>query len=345
MSRDPLVSVCISVYNGEKFLNRCIDNILKQTYTNLEIVIVNDGSTDKTRELAENYAMTDKRVKVVNKQNEGLNYARRDGIANASGEFIISHDVDDLMKSEYIEKMVNAQRKGDYDVVECGTIFVYSNGSEERHEQKPLTDALIETHDATAIRSAIYGDNFAKIPWSTVCHEHLYRKSLFDGIDWTLSNEKIEDILTNYNIGWRIRSVAVIPDCLTYYTQQPDSLTHNVKFEDPEDLLRIRHRVSSLINEKIVDHALLQQYLTKDLVLALWTFFFEVDKRASKSYLKRRKTAISEAVSSFCQQFGPIESAYLKRMILVARLPFYLIYVFRGCRRILTQKVSDFGRL
>ena len=91
----PLVSIIVSLYNQEKYLGACLRSVCRQTYKNLEIIIVNDGSTDRSLQIANDLASRDQRVRIVNKHNEGLSYARRDGLLAATGDFVSFLDLCD----------------------------------------------------------------------------------------------------------------------------------------------------------------------------------------------------------------------------------------------------------
>lgn len=101
-----MVSVIIPCYNQAQYLPRAIDSVLKQTYTNFEIIVVNDGSPDNTREVAEKYVANNKCVKLINQSNKGLSAARNAGIMSASGEFFLPLDADDWIDKEYLSKTV-----------------------------------------------------------------------------------------------------------------------------------------------------------------------------------------------------------------------------------------------
>ena len=113
----PLVSVLIPLYNQERYLGTCLRSICNQSYRNLEIVVVNDGSTDKSGVLLEKWAKRDSRIKVVNKPNEGLVKARRDGYRNATGEFVAFVDSDDAMPKRAIEALVRNITEKNVDLV------------------------------------------------------------------------------------------------------------------------------------------------------------------------------------------------------------------------------------
>lgn len=112
------VSIIIPIYNVEQFLNQCLDSVINQTYTNLEIICVNDCSSDGSLKIIENYAAKDERIKIIDKtNNEGLSAARNSGIDIATGEYLYFLDSDDWIDLDYIEKMVNAIKNSDVDIV------------------------------------------------------------------------------------------------------------------------------------------------------------------------------------------------------------------------------------
>lgn len=102
-----LVTIIVPVYNVEKYINECVDSLIKQTYKNIEIVLVNDGSKDKSGAICDNYAASDARIKVIHKQNEGLGFARNTGLKVAQGKFVTFIDSDDKADADLVEKLVN----------------------------------------------------------------------------------------------------------------------------------------------------------------------------------------------------------------------------------------------
>ena len=119
MNKEPMVSVIVPIYNVEKYLKRCIDSILNQTYKNLEIILVDDGSPDKCPQICDEYAKSDKRIKVIHKQNAGVSAARNDGLAIAQGDLIGFVDSDDFIHPSMYEEMVNYLVSQDCDLVSC----------------------------------------------------------------------------------------------------------------------------------------------------------------------------------------------------------------------------------
>lgn len=119
MQRNELISIIVPVYKVEKYINRCVDSILAQTYKNLEVILVDDDSSDSCPTICDEYAKKDNRVRVVHKKNEGVSAARNDGISIANGKFICFVDSDDYVAENYVQKMVEEQQKNNADVVFC----------------------------------------------------------------------------------------------------------------------------------------------------------------------------------------------------------------------------------
>lgn len=113
----PLVSIIVPLYNQERYLRACLRSVCRQTYKNLEIIIVNDGSTDRSLQIVHDWASRDERIKIVDKENEGLAYARRDGLLAATGDFVSFLDSDDMMTHRSIELMMSAVKNNGVDLV------------------------------------------------------------------------------------------------------------------------------------------------------------------------------------------------------------------------------------
>lgn len=115
-----LISVIIPVYNCEKYLNRCLDSILKQSYRNIEVILVDDGSTDYSLNICKEYENKDKRFKVFNKENGGPSSARNHGLDRCNGEYIVFVDSDDYLSDDYLQRLYETMIKNNAEVVFCG---------------------------------------------------------------------------------------------------------------------------------------------------------------------------------------------------------------------------------
>lgn len=126
--KDMKLSVIVPVYNVETYLNRCIDSIINQTYKNLEIILVDDGSTDKSGKICDKYAAIDSRIKVIHKKNGGLVSARKYGVMNATGDYITDVDSDDWIENQAFSYMIEKLSQYNPDMLVLGHKKEYING-------------------------------------------------------------------------------------------------------------------------------------------------------------------------------------------------------------------------
>ena len=127
MQCNKLISVIVPVYNVEKYLEECLDSIQCQTYKNIEVLLVNDGSTDNSEEICERFCRQDSRFHLINQENKGLSGARNRGMSESKGEFITFVDSDDVIKEDMLEQLMEQVTSEEIDIVECW----YSNDQKE----------------------------------------------------------------------------------------------------------------------------------------------------------------------------------------------------------------------
>lgn len=140
-----LVSIIIPIYNVEKYLEKCIKSIINQTYRNLEIILINDGSTDKSAKICEEYIKQDNQIVFINKKNGGSASAKNEGLKVAKGDYITFVDSDDFIESDMIEYMVNTIKKYNVDIVQCSFTNLYKNT--EKFKQDTIVEQKISSKD------------------------------------------------------------------------------------------------------------------------------------------------------------------------------------------------------
>lgn len=133
METKPLISIIVPVYNCEQYIDKCISSILDQTYKNIEVICIDDGSPDNSAEILDSYAEKDKRVKVIHKKNGGVSFARNDGIKAANGKFIVFVDGDDWIDTDTVSTMVQTATENNADVVMCCYVKEFSDHSVTSH--------------------------------------------------------------------------------------------------------------------------------------------------------------------------------------------------------------------
>ncbi len=129
MQNNPLITIIVPIYNCEKYLKRCIESLLSQTYKNIEIILINDGSTDNSIKICEKYQKIDSRIIIINKDNEGVSEARNDGIKKANGEYISFVDSDDYLALDTIEILFRYIEKNNVDCTIVNAIDFDENGN------------------------------------------------------------------------------------------------------------------------------------------------------------------------------------------------------------------------
>ena len=203
----PLISIIILVYGVEKYIAQCLESVINQTYKNLEIIVVNDGTKDKSAEIAKEYATKDSRIKVYDFQNGGLSVARNRGLEIATGDYISYIDSDDWLDTKMYETLLETAMKNEADMVKCG--IIETNGAAE--EKITFSDVKIinnEQHKA-------FKNYFKGILW-TLAWNGLYKKELAKKVKFP-DNVVHED---NYSSGmflYLAKKVIAMPSCLNYY--------------------------------------------------------------------------------------------------------------------------------
>lgn len=242
----PLISVIIPVYGVEKYISQCLESVINQTYKNLEIIVVNDGTKDRSADIAKEYAAKDSRIKVYDFQNGGLSVARNRGLEIATGEYISYLDSDDWLDTKMYETLLETAMKNEADMVKCG--IIETNGAAE--EKITFSDVKIinnEQHKA-------FKNYFKGILWTIACNG-LYRCDLAKKVKFP-ENIVHED---NYSSGlflYFAKKVASIPFCGYYYRVNNTGISKG-KVKRPLDKilaiskLRKELLASGFINKKL----------------------------------------------------------------------------------------------
>lgn len=220
-----LISVIVPVYNIETFVERCINSILSQTYKNLEIIIVNDGSTDHSGDICHEIAHNDIRIQVIDQKNVGLSEARNTGLRMAKGSYIAFVDGDDYIDERMYEILYKRLIQDDSNLALCNISYVDENLQCIDGERFPLENDVL---DEVIFWKGYYGQ--FHIPY-VVSWNKLYRRELFENIAFD-KGKVHEDEFILHKIISRCRSISVIKDCLYNYMQRAGSImgsSYNVR--------------------------------------------------------------------------------------------------------------------
>ena len=210
------VSVIVPVYNVEKYIGKCLDSLINQTLSDVEIVVVNDGSPDNSQKIIDNYARKYKNIKSYIKKNGGLSDARNYGIKKSTGEYIAFVDSDDYVKEDMFEKMYNYAINNDLDVVVCDSINVYSDG----------TEILIKSNNDYSDSNV---SNYIISP--PMACTRLFKKNIFDKIQFK-KNIYYEDLEMTPKVVNFTRKIGFVSEGLYFYVQRDNSIMKQKQFSD-----------------------------------------------------------------------------------------------------------------
>lgn len=220
-----MFSVIVPIYNIEQYLNKCVESILSQTYTDLEIILVDDGSTDSSGSICDEYEKKDNRIKVIHKENGGQGSARQAGVKYASGKYVACIDGDDWISENYFERFVEIIKKYEPDVVCCGVNYEMRKGRYRRVrilEEGLYDKSNIEKKFFPILIESKHGKSFMPSLWAKVFKIEIYKQYQ------NVVNKKIkigEDGIVVRPIISIAHSLYIMNDCLYYYRNNYSSLT------------------------------------------------------------------------------------------------------------------------
>ncbi|WP_216696880.1 glycosyltransferase family 2 protein [Anaerostipes faecalis] len=214
MEQKSLISVIVPVYNVEQWLERCIESICRQSYHNLQIILVDDGSTDNSGKICDRFALTDSRVLVIHKKNGGLSDARNAGMLQAKGEYISFVDSDDWLESLFYENLFFVIQKYDCDIVGCE----YQKKKEQILETTDISNISEQVFDRTSAMSALIDNRIQQVVWNK-----LYKQKIIEDIFFK-KGKYHEDEFWSYQVFARAKTYVSI-DYIGYnYFQRENSI-------------------------------------------------------------------------------------------------------------------------
>lgn len=215
MRQNNLISVIVPVYKVEKYLHACVDSLLRQTYRNLEIILVNDGSPDNCPQICDEYAKADKRIKVIHKQNGGVGEARNAGMQLAKGEYWGFVDSDDSVDEDYFEILMHAMLQYDADLVSCD-----SRVNELDSQKRSKLSHVLTRQEAFKKRYLCHGYFY-----NSICNK-LCKKEVFSGVKFP-DYKFAEDLSVSIKVMLNSSKLAYIDYAGYFYRQRNDSAMSN----------------------------------------------------------------------------------------------------------------------
>lgn len=259
--KNALISVIIPVYNMEKYLYRCMESIINQTYVNLEIILVDDGSTDLSSKMCDEYVLRDNRIKVLHQKNGGLSNARNAGLEVATGKYITFLDSDDYVNVEYVDYLYQLIEQYDSDISICGM----KRFEEECQEEDDESENLIKVYgNIEALEILCYQKGIANSAWGK-----LYKKDLFKEIRYP-EGMLYEDLAVIYKLLYKADKVVQGNKKYYYYMQRRDSIMHQKFSEKSMDRIKVSSELLDFVRKscpEILDAAYTRFFISNIQVL------------------------------------------------------------------------------
>ena len=235
-----LISIVVPVYNVEKYLSTCVESILKQTYSNIEVILVDDGSTDCSGKMCDHYMGQDERIKVIHKKNGGLSDARNKGIIQAEGKYITFIDSDDVVSSDYVEYLYNILEENDGDIAICDPVHCYPN--EKIVFEQETFMRVYKAEDA--IVEMLYQKSFLVAAWGK-----LYKKDYFEEIEFP-KGMLFEDSAVMYKIFDKAKIIVYGNAKLYGYMHREGSITTKKFSKRDCDILIICQQLTEYLSNR-----------------------------------------------------------------------------------------------
>ena len=297
-----LISVIIPCYKVEKYLPKCIESILEQTYENLEIWLVDDGSPDNCGKICDEYAQKDERIKVIHKENGGLSDARNVAIGQATGEWITFVDSDDYVAATYVEELYSLVIKYNCEVGIALFCPFKEGGTPNLSKIKVVEEKM---SPAYAVEQMFYQKRFDTCAWSKLYHRSLFEK----GIRYP-KGLLFEDLLTTYLLIFNSNGVAFKSKQLYYYLLRPSSIVGAYSPKKVQSALALIDMMDS--NKELLKcvekayrcrmlsfcfHILLSMPINEKAADSLWMYIKKVRKCVLLDNKARMKARIAALVS------------------------------------------------
>lgn len=313
MEQDLLISVIIPVYKVEEYLAKCVDSVLAQTYGNLEVILVDDGSPDGCGKICDDYAARDSRVKVIHKQNGGLSSARNAGIDAASGDYLAFVDSDDWIEPDAYDAMLSAALQYHVKLVCAGRLDEDAGTGAVREGLCPQKEEVVSGKEL--VSRIFRWDHLDSAAW-----DKLYARELFREIRYPFGRV-VEDVPTTYRIALLAGSAVLLPKRIYHYLHRENSITTAAVSEKTFHFSQNAARVYADIRENWPELETEARYLrVRSLYYNLW-----MEDRASEEAKKRYAGSFDDSRRELkaelgfvlgCKLFPPTEKLELSLMAL-----------------------------
>lgn len=280
----------VPIYNVEKYLDRCVKSILSQTYYDIQVILVDDGSDDSSGTICDYYAILDERVLVIHKKNEGVSSARNTGLNVAIGEYIGFVDPDDYIDSDMFSSLYNRSLTTGADIVVCG---FRSFGNSKKNFSLKLENKILTIDDG--MRFLLNNEEMPAYLWNKI-----FRKNLFEEVSFPI-HYRYEDVRVMHKLFLRANKIATVDSMPYYYQLRENSITGSTQLLNSKELIESYvERAKDLKNTNYYSLANVSLLiLIRRIVMELYD-----NKDATNTYTRNLQVKANEIIEDAYQQLS-----------------------------------------
>ena len=307
-----MISIIVPVYNGEKYIARCLDSILSQTEKDFEIIAVDDGSKDKSFEILKTYE--NEKITVIHTQNQGVCHARNIGLETAKGEYITFVDVDDELRSDALETLLRLIQKHDAQIAAGSKIYLDENGEIKR----PRTDKKEEEvwEGITPLKKHIEDHITGHSVYSK-----LYKKEIVQDIRFVEGKKVNEDGFFSFQCFAKAKKMVFLDTGIYRYYETPNSASRASFSDKFFDILYFAEKKVEIINTHFPE---LREYIISIIMRANIFLLFNLCKTYDKKYREAEKECLLR-IKEMNKRYTPVLS-YEKKFLKIIKLKLFPIY-------------------
>lgn len=281
------ISIIVPVYKVEPYLRKCLDSIAGQTYENLEIILVDDGSPDRCGVICDEYAARDRRIRVIHQENGGLSAARNAALRIVTGEYIGFVDSDDWVEPEMFETMVRGLQETEADISVCGRWDEYKNRRTRRGWETPQT--ILDREQAL-------GELLRNDKLQNHCWDKLFRAALWEGIVFP-EGRTFEDIAVMHQLFLRAKRVVCLPNALYHYLQRPGSIIADISLKNRFNYHHAAEERYEMLREGWPQFAGLMEAQLAAAAVGIWAVYRSNPKEERQKYAAEVQRAAAFATA------------------------------------------------
>ena len=324
---DEKISIIVPIYNVEKYIKKCIDSIIVQTYTNIEIILVDDGSPDNCGKICDEYKEKDSRIRVIHKENTGVSGSRNIGLQNITGTYVTFIDADDYIEKDMIEILYKALKEYNADISICGTNDLKSNYELKRQSK---CKQIVEMDKKNALKELLNEQVF-----TCVCWAKLYNAKLFETLKFNEQTKIAEDLEILYKILDKCNKVVYVPENKYNYLLRENSATKEKFNKDWIREIEISKEILNFIEKNYSD---IYEYAAKRYVRINITCVYKILKTSGNINDVKKLTNNIKPYYKYYLKSSYISKKYKIAVISLLINPGILINIYKLKNKIKKRK-------